>query len=112
MRYSEQTGKSIPEAFQDFHRDNPRVYELFRKFALWLIETKGKKKISSKLIINRIRWEIYLETKTEDKYRINDAFTSHYARLFILEFPKYSDRFELRRLRCLGPSQFSLELPS
>jgi hypothetical protein len=81
-----------------FHIANPGIYELFKKFALHLIEDKSQKKISSKLIINRIRWEIYVETTGKD-YRINDAFTAYYARLFVNDFPQYRNTIELRELR-------------
>ena len=98
--FAQTNGKTIKQAFEEFHRDNPRVYEHFKRFALYLLNEKRMKKISSKLIINRIRWEIYVETTGTD-YRINDAFTAHYARLFLGEFPGWNGCFELRGLRAL-----------
>lgn len=103
MKYKDATGKTIIESFKQFHKDNPIVYELFKRYAMNLIHV-GKKKLSSKLIINRIRWEVYLETKTDELYRINDAFTAHYARLFIEDFPQHEDKFEFRRLRADEPT--------
>ena len=96
--YSEMTGKTIEEAFEKFHNDNPRIYQLFVKFALYLIRDKQKKKISSQLIIVRIRWEIYVETESDDNYRISNNYTPYYARLFIKQFPEYKDYFVLRKL--------------
>ncbi len=98
MNFKETTGKSIAQAFDEFHRDNPKVYELFKSYALRAID-KGKKKASAKMLINAIRWEHYLETVTDDEYRINDAFTAYYARLFIRDFPDYDYLFELRAIR-------------
>jgi hypothetical protein len=96
--YATTTGETIAQAFDRFNKENPAVYALFKQYAFYLLRDKGKKKISSKLIVNRIRWERYLETTGKD-YRINDAFTAHYARLFIKDFPGYGEAFELRELR-------------
>lgn len=68
----------------------------------------GKKKISFKMIMNVIRWEIFLKVEEPTlfsidgkvvKFKINDAYGSRYARMFIDEHPKHSDKIELRRLR-------------
>lgn len=99
MRYAEQAGNTIEAAFRKFDRENPQVYKLFCQYAFYMLRKKKMDKISSKLIINRIRWEVYVETKTEDPYRINDAFTAHYARKFIKEYPHLKKYFELRRIR-------------
>lgn len=99
MKYVETTGVTIEAAFRKFDRENPEIYRLFLKYAFYMLRNKNMDKISSKLIINRIRWEIYVETKTEDPYRINDAFTAHYARKFIKEYPHLEKHFELRRIR-------------
>jgi len=98
MSYLSQTGKTIDQSFKEFHRKNPVIYELFCKYAKHLLETVGKKKTSSKLLINRIRWEMTITTTGND-YKINDAFTSRYARLYIKDFPQHATKFELRELR-------------
>jgi len=97
MNFHDTTGKSIAEAFREFHSGNPIIYELFKSYALRAID-KGKRKASAKMLINAIRWEHYLETTSED-YRINDAFTAYYAREFNKDFPEYEYLFELRRIR-------------
>jgi hypothetical protein len=99
MDYETTNGVSIKKAFDTFHENNPVVYELFLKYAFQLLQKD--KKISSKLIINRIRWEVYIETDGEP-YRINDAFTAHYARLFLKDYPEHEDKIELRRIRADG----------
>ena len=47
--------KSIEDRFNDFNRKNPKVYELFKKFALEAIRN-GHNKLGSKMIVERIRW--------------------------------------------------------
>src|SRR5690348_2616867 len=100
--FKEATGKTIDEAFAEFHESNPFVYELFCRYVN-VILSKGKKITSSKMILNRIRWEIMYEREDGEDYKINDAFTSRYARLYLQQHPEHNDPekrlFELRELR-------------
>lgn len=98
MKFRDLKGTSIRNAFYEFDRDNPHVYNLFKELAFKSIDAK-KKKTSAKMIINVIRWHFFLQTNTDDEFRINDAFTAHYARKFIEEFPEHKTMFELRKLR-------------
>ena len=47
--------------FKTFHEKNPQIYRLFKKFAYTAIG-KGHNRLSSEMIINRIRWETEVET--------------------------------------------------
>ena len=105
--FTEQSGKTISEAFDEFNKKNPRIYELFKGQVFKAIRL-GKKKISSKQLLGFIRWEIFLQTQSdlfttidgeERVFKINDAFTSRYVRVFIDEFPEHENLFEVRRLR-------------
>ena len=73
MNYKQSTGKSIENAFNEYHEENPAVFEMFKKYLNEILESERKKmnfhsvemikekatlKTSSKLILNRIRWEI------------------------------------------------------
>ncbi len=101
MNYQTQTGKTIDEAFTGFHQQNPDVYTFFKRFAFdWL--ATGATKISSKQIIGRIRWHVEVESRLNKEpgdFKINDAFTSRYARLFIRDYPEFEHHFETRELR-------------
>lgn len=98
--FSEANHKSIDSAFEEFHKDNPSIYEYFTHFAMKWIKS-GAKKISSKQIIGRIRWEVEVETKGDQakEFKCNDAFSSRYSRLFVTQFPDYAQYFEFRGLR-------------
>lgn len=99
--FSKLTGMTIEEAFERFDAENPHIYELFKKYLReWYKANKHNPsaKTSSKLIINRIRWEV-MTTTTADDYKINDAFTAHYARKFANEHPQFSHLFEFREIR-------------
>lgn len=107
MNFEQNTGKSIQQAFEEYHKLNPQVYKEFEKRAFEAIK-KGKTKISFKLILNVIRWEKYMQTVEptlfnqngdQIKFKINDAYGSRYARMFIQNHPKHADKIELRELR-------------
>ena len=109
MNYQEATGKSIQASFNEFHRNNPAVYGHFKRLAFQAIAS-GKKKISAKMIINVIRWEVYIKTidltlfqveGMPNTFKINDAFGSRLARLFADEHPEHADKLEFRRIRSL-----------
>lgn len=86
----------IDMKFEDFHRDNPLVYDLFKRFALRAIRS-GYEHFSAKTIIERIRWETNIETSDPD-FKINNNYTSRYSRLFQKDFPRYSGFFRDREL--------------
>lgn len=97
MNYQELNGVSIREGFEKFNSENPHIFQAFEEQALRAIK-KGRKKISSKLIINWIRWHEFLETN-DLNFKINDAYQSYYARYFVERYPEHKDVFEFRKLR-------------
>lgn len=98
-------GKSIQASFNEFHRLNPEIYEEYKILALKAIKA-GHKRISSNMIINVIRWEFFISTKPtlfdkpgkHSKYKINNDYSSRYARLFAHDFPQHADKLEMRTL--------------
>jgi hypothetical protein len=125
MNYQTATGKTIEQAFISYHEENPEVFEMFKKYlneiitaeqsktraSIAMIREHKKLKTSAKMILNRIRWEIATVglkgTGSEenasnnkfDSFKINDAFSSRYARLFSEQNPDWSFLFNQRALR-------------
>ena len=97
MNYKELNGCSIRDGFNKFNEENPHIYKAFEDQALKAIN-KGRTKISSKLIINWIRWNEFLRT-SDKNFKINDAYQSYYARYFVSKYPEYTNMFEFRKLR-------------
>ena len=97
MNYRELNGHSIREGFNRFNKENPHIFKAFESQALLAIG-KGRSKISSKLIINWIRWHYFIES-SDKNFKINDAYQSYYARCFIEKYPEHKDVFEFRKLR-------------
>lgn len=104
MNYQQLNGKTIAEGFMLFHNENKHVYDAFKEQALRAINA-GRKKISSKLIVNYIRWNESFKT-SDQNFKINDAYQSMYARLFVTEYPQYYDRFNFRKLRSVHDGQY------
>lgn len=97
MNYKQLNKISIREGFEKFNKENPHIYQAFEVKALSLISrTNGK--ISSKHIINELRWEVPV-TSNDINFKINDAFQSYYSRLFIENHPEHAGRFILRKQR-------------
>lgn len=92
-------GKSIKELFETFNTNNPQVYTAFQTEAIRAFKM-GKTKLSSKQIIGYIRWNFFMDTDdSASTFRINDAYTSHYARLFAINNPTLANLFNYRGLR-------------
>ena len=85
------------ERFEKFHRENPAVYEMFKRFTFEAIRA-GKAHLSAAMVVKRIRWETNVVT-TGDQFKINDQYTPHYSRLFMEDFPEHDGFFFTRRLR-------------
>ena len=105
MNHLELNGTTIKESFDIFNKNNPHIYELFEMKAMTAVKL-GKRKISSKLILNVIRWENFIDTDDKlSRYKLNDSYSSHYARLFAEKNPKYSTVFNYRALRSTQPKK-------
>lgn len=85
---------TIQARFEDFHTRNPWVYEALRQLLGTAVQ-RGVRKIGIKLLWERLRWDVLMTTTATD-FKLNDHFTSRYARLLDAEFPGV---LELRKLR-------------
>lgn len=89
--------RTIDDAFRQFDREHPEVFRLFRDYAEQ-IRGRGFSRYSSDAILHRIRWWHHVE-QADREFKINDHFSSRYARLLIEVDPTFAGFFELRRLR-------------
>lgn len=83
-------------AFAAFHRQNPRVWDLFKSFTKQAIAS-GRPHYSADAVLHRIRWYTTVET-AGPVFKINDHYSSLYARLFHLAYPERGRFFEIRKL--------------
>ena len=81
----------------DFHRENPLIWQYFEKFAFEAIANK-RKKISHWLIINRVRWEVYIVT-TGEEFKISNNYIAFYARFWQETYPLHKELFNTKHMK-------------
>ena len=50
------------------------------------------------LIINRIRWEVFIVTTGKD-FKISNDMIAFYARLWRKQYPEYKELFKIKRMQ-------------
>ena len=80
--------------FEEYHKENPQIYEYFKRYAFKSIE-RGFKHLSAEFIFNIIRWETPVKTNGDD-FKVNNNAKPFYSRLFMKEYPKYEGFFRKR----------------
>ena len=87
----------IFESFKHFHKKNPDVWVLFRKYALEAANS-GRSHYSANAIFERIRWHIEIETIGGGILKLNNNHKAYYARLFHQDQPHLDGFFRNRKL--------------
>lgn len=87
--------QSIKQKWWMYHKDNPDVYKLFKRFTFDAI-ARGHENYSSKAVFERIRWHTEIETSGE--FKMSNNYTPYYARLFMWEFPEHQGFFRTQTL--------------
>ena len=86
-------------AFREFDRNNPRVFSLLKTFSRAARKT-GRKRMGIRMIWERMRWEIMITTTDSERdYKLNNNYTSRYARKLMAECNDLDGMFEIRELR-------------
>lgn len=86
----------ILDAFIRYHKDNPKVWELFQQFSFEVINA-GFENYSAWAISQRIRWHTTIETKGDD-VKLSNNFIAYYSRLFHVAHPKHDGFFKNKKL--------------
>lgn len=91
--------RSIERQFQEFHDSNPAVYTELVAMARQM-KARGYHTIGIELLCAAYRWNRMLNT-TADAYnfKINNNFTSRYARLIMTQEEDLDGFFQTRTLR-------------
>lgn len=74
----------LDERFTDFHRLNPHVYTELVKLAR-KAKKAGKRTIGIRMIWETTRWNLWLRTKGDADYKLNNNLHSRYARLIMAQ---------------------------
>ena len=91
-------GDTIGQAFHEFHGEHPEVYELLVMLARRARKRRPGQMIGAKALWERARWEFTWE-RQDSEYKLNNNFTSRYARLIAKREKDLADAFEFRKLR-------------
>jgi hypothetical protein len=96
-----ETPTSIQERFEHFDALHPEIYTAFRQIALDLL-LRGRSHYGSKAILEVIRYHRALSGMSEtEPFKINNIYSSRYARKLMEEDKRFCDFFELRELRSI-----------
>ena len=97
MTVKQEVNVDVKQKWWGWHKLNPHFYEMFERFALTLI-SNGHSNSSAWLIVNRIRWETAIETKS-DNFKISNDYIAYYARLFMAYNPEHDGFFRTKKLK-------------
>jgi len=92
------SGDRIDAAFWEFHRQNPLVYELLCAYARSAVQA-GRGHFGIRMLWERLRWYVLVETEDPTGIKLNDHFHSRYARLIMLQEDDLAHLFETRLLK-------------
>jgi hypothetical protein len=87
---------SLSQQFEDFHRANPSVYNSLSILTRqWLRSGRGH--LGMKMLFEVLRWQTAMATDDpHSDFKLNNNYTSRYARMLDAEFPGV---FQLRELK-------------
>ena len=88
--------KTIQERFEQFHEENPNVYDLVVKFSRQMANRRNQ--CGMKMIWERVRWETAITTN-DPEFKLNNNYTAHYARLVMRNEKDLEGFFKTRELR-------------
>ena len=88
----------IEKRFWKFHNDNPNIYVLLVKFAREARDA-GFNNYGIKSIFVRVRWHVTIETRSEEEFKINNSYSSRYARLIMGKEKDLKNFFRIKKLK-------------
>lgn len=88
-------GMTLDQQFDAFHAANPHVYSNLRRLAL--DAARRGRKMGIKALYEVLRWQYSMNT-TDDvsEFKLNNNYTSFYARLLMDQEPELAGYFETR----------------
>jgi hypothetical protein len=89
--------KSLDEKFFQYHSDNPHIFDLFLSYARQ-VKGAGFKHYGFHTIMHRVRWHLNIETTDPEGYKMNNNYSSRYARLLAKKNPEFKGFFRNRKL--------------
>lgn len=91
----ERTFEDIDEGFLNFHKANPHIYDKLVDLALGA-RNNGHTSMGMKMLFERLRWHFQIDTTTKEPFKLNNNYTSRYARLIMKNEPRLAGFFSTR----------------
>lgn len=88
----------LDRQFQMYHMVNPQVFLLLVNYTRRL-KDRGFQHYGIKAVFERIRWEINVETNDPAGFKMNNNYTSRYARLLEKTYPEFTGFYHKRGLK-------------
>ena len=90
---------TIKEQFYAFHASNHEVADELALLAFDL-QNKGHKRGGMKMLFEVLRWQRMMKTNDPfSEFKLNNNYTSHYARMLTRCYPRLEGFFETRQMR-------------
>lgn len=95
----EPEGSSLDDRFAAFHAAHPEVYDELRKLAV-TAKHRGRDRLGMKMLFEVLRWQRILAglPAEGEEFKLNNNYTSRYARLLMEQTPELAGMFETREL--------------
>jgi hypothetical protein len=94
------SGKSpaqLSAEFETFHRENPELWKAIKHKAREYAEALPNGPLSISLIIESLRYDHVIKTRSRDGFKINNNFRAMYSRLLnARKRMSYAGRFQIR----------------
>lgn len=87
--------RNLQFAFEQYDKANPQVWDAFIRFTKEAIAS-GHERLSAKLVVERIRWETLIDSRSDDGFKICNNHSAYYARKFHKVFPEHEGFFRTR----------------
>jgi hypothetical protein len=88
--------KTIEQRYAEFNARNPHVFTQLETLARAAFNI-GRRRIGIKHLFEVLRWNHYFNTRGE-KWKLNNNYTSLYARDLLAKHPEWKGLFQTRKL--------------
>ncbi|WP_327375767.1 hypothetical protein OG393_18490 [Streptomyces sp. NBC_01216] len=95
---------TLDERFDDFHASHPWILEALEELTTQWVDADGGR-IGVKALFEQLRWSSP-HIASGEPFRLNNNFTSRYARLLCARHPEWASVFQLRSLRTSDDSRY------
>jgi hypothetical protein len=90
--------RTIEERFQAFHGSHPEVLSELEKLIRQL-RARGHKRYSIKGLVEVLRFHHAVDGRPDEPWKLNNVYTSRYARMLVESDPSLATFFETRQLK-------------